>query len=143
VAIAAALTGDGFRLVLRVAGYERHDVHTGDDANWLTAEFELTLGTYGTYQARQRVSLFAPDIAAFATALRSLDRDLTGQAKLEHLEDELAVTITLNAGKGMLAGYVREHVAVKLSYREINTDQTHVREARQQFDGLVAAFPPR
>ena len=128
--------------MLRVQGYEDPAI-PGGDANWLTAEVELTVGTYGTYHARQRVSLYAPDLAAFAGELRALDRDLTGQAELRHLEGELAATIKLEAGKGTLAGYVREHVFVKLSFRDIAIDQTYVREARQQFDALVGAFPVR
>ena len=143
MAIEAALRGDGFRLLLLVQGYERPDIGSGEDANWLTAEVELTVGTYGTYQARQRASLYAPDLASFARDLQVLDRDLTGRAELRHLEDEIAATVTLDAGKGTLEGYVREHIAAKLSFREIRTDQTYVREAREHFDALVAAFPPR
>jgi hypothetical protein len=143
VAVETALRGDGLRLVLRVQGYENPGIRSGEDANWLTAEVELTVGTYGTYRARQRASLYAPDLAACAGELRALDRDLTGQAQLRHLEGELAATITLDAGKGTLTGYVREHVFVKLSFRDIAIDQTYVREAREQFDALVDAFPVR
>jgi hypothetical protein len=143
VAVEAAIRGEGLRLVLRVHGYESPSIKSGEDANWLTAEVELTVGTYGTYRATQRVSLYARDIAAFAGELRALDRDLTGQAELRHLEGEVAATIKLEDGKGTLTGYVREHVFVKLSFRDIAIDQSYVREAREQFDALLNAFPAR
>ncbi len=129
--------------VLRVWEYEDLGVESGEDANWLRAEVDLAVGSYGTYRARQWVRLYAPDLAAFAGELRSLDRDRSGKAELRHLEDELAATVTLDAGKGLLAGYVREHIAAKLSFRDIATDETYVRASRKQFDALVAAFPPR
>jgi hypothetical protein len=143
VAVEAALRGDGLRLLLRVQGYEHPGIQSGEDANWLTAEVELTVGTCGTYRATQRASLYAPDLAAFASELRALDRDLTGQAELRHLEGEVCATIKLDAGKATLTGYVREHIFVKLGFRDIAIDQTYVREAREQFDALVDAFPVR
>jgi hypothetical protein len=143
VAVEAALRGDGLRLVLRVHGYESPGILSGEDANWLNAEVELTVGPYGTYTARQHASLYAPDLMAFLVELRALDRDLTGKAELRHLEGEVAATVTLDNGKGTLTGYVREHVSVKLSFREISIDQTYVREAREQFDALLDAFPMR
>jgi hypothetical protein len=49
MSVDAELRGDGCTLVLRVAGYEARDIRSGEDANWLTAEVELTVGLYGSY----------------------------------------------------------------------------------------------
>jgi hypothetical protein len=143
MSVDAELRGDGCTLGLRVAGYEARDIRSGEDANWLTAEVELTVGLYGSYRARQRCSLYTPDLAAFASQLRVLNTDLTGQAELGHLEDEIRATVTLVSGKGRLWGYVREHVGAKLTFDEIPVDQTHVGQALTQFNALLAAFPVR
>jgi hypothetical protein len=40
-------------------------------------------------------------------------------------------------------GYLRDHVGAKLSFGEIDINKTYVREARDQFGAVVAAFPTR
>lgn len=141
--VEATLSGDGCRLTLRVHAYERPRITTGEDANWLVGDAELTLGTTGSFSARHRLSLYAPDLAAFTAQLRALDHDLAGQAKLDHIEGQVEGTITLSAGKGTFAGHLREHIGATLSFDQIPTDQTRVREALRQFVALTNAFPAR
>src|SRR5947209_19738374 len=51
------VAGDGVRLTLHVAGYERPRLSSGADANWLSAEAELTATGAGSFRARRGVSL--------------------------------------------------------------------------------------
>jgi hypothetical protein len=141
--VEATVRGHGCRLTVRVDSYENAKFTTGSDANWLVGTVELHVGTTASFTARKKVSPFAPELNAFRDQLRTLDRDLTGQATLTNLEGEFEVTITLNNGKGKLAGYVREHIGATLRFDQIETDQTYVREALEQFDALVTAFPVR
>jgi hypothetical protein len=143
MAVAATLRGEGLRLTLHVEGYQFPEMTTGSDANWLVGGVELEIGRTGRFTARKQLMPFAPDLKAFRDQLHTLDRALTGQAILAHLEDEFEATITLEDGKGTLAGYVREHIGPALRFDQIEIDQTYVREALEQFDRLVTAFPVR
>ncbi len=116
---------------------------TGSDANWLAGAVDVEVGLTGKFLARKQLAPFAPDLKAFRDELRDLDRNLNGRATLSHLEDEFGLTITLENGKGVLAGRVREHIGASLTFDQIETDQTYVREALEQFDALVTAFPVR
>jgi hypothetical protein len=139
----AGVRGHGFRLVLHVERYERPQDTTGSDANWLVGAVELDVGTTGAFTAKHRVSLFTSDLDRFRNELRALDRDLSGEATLHHIESQVKVTIKLTDGRGSLSGYVREHIGATLGFDQITTDQTYVREALEQFDELVTAFPVR
>ena len=139
----AVVRGHGFRLALHVERYERPQDTTGSDANWLVAAVELDLGNTGAFTAKHGVSLFTPDLERFRDALRALDRDLSGEATLHHIESQLELTIKLNKGSGSLRGFVREHIGATLSFDQIATDPTYVREALEQFDELMTVFPVR
>ena len=137
-----SIAGDGFRLVLRVAGYERPSLDSGDDANWLAGEAELTADVGGSFRARRGVSLRTEELAAFLRALRRLVKDLDGEATLSHMEDELGCTISLHRGTGELNAFVREHVpGVELRVEGVRTDQSYLQETAMQLDGLVSDFP--
>jgi hypothetical protein len=143
VGVDVGLRGEGCLFLLRIQGYQYPEIESGSDANWLTSEIELTAGNYGDYRATQRCSLWAPDLAAFASELGVLYHDLSGQAELRHLEDEIGATVTLRSGKGTLAVHVQEHFGAKLSFADAAIDQTYVREMQEQLDLLLAAFPVR
>ena len=105
-----SVTGDAFRLLLRVMGYERRSLESGADANWLAGEAELTADSGGSFRARRSVSLRTEELVAFRRALRRLVEDLDGGATLNHREDEVGCTIRLRRGPGELDAFVREHV---------------------------------
>jgi hypothetical protein len=137
-----SIAGDGFRLLLRVAGYERPSLKSGDDANWLAGEAELTADVRGSFRARRGVSLRTEELVAFRRALRRLVKDLDGEATLSHLEDELGCTIRLHRGTGELNAFVREHVpGVELRVEGVRTDQSYLQETAMQLDALVSDFP--
>ncbi len=143
MAVNATLRAEGLRLTLHVEGYQFPEMTTGSDANWLVGAVELEICRAGRFTAQKHLMPFAPDLQAFRDQLDALDRDLTGQAILAHLEGEFEATITLKDGKGTLTGYVREHIGPALRFDQIKVNQTYVREALQQFDTLVSGFPVR
>jgi hypothetical protein len=133
----------GFHLTLHVERYERAEDTTGSDANWLVGTVELKVGTTGAFTAKHQVSLFTPDLERFRDELRVLDRDLSGKATLHHVEGQLELVIELANGSSALRGFVREQVGATVSFDQIATDQTYVREALEQFNALMTAFPVR
>jgi hypothetical protein len=109
MAIEATIAGEGFRLLLRVHGYERSSLTSGSDANWLTAEAELTAST--SYRARETVSLRTDELAAFRDQLARLVDTLEGEATLHHLEDQVGCTVSLRAGSGEVTAFVRQKLS--------------------------------
>lgn len=138
----AAIAGDGFRLVLRVTGYERASViESGSDANWLTGEAELTASSTGSFTGRHSVSLRTEELADFRDQLAQLVEQLNGSATLRHLEDQVGCTITLRRGSGEFEGFVREHVGAEIRVSGVPTDQSYLQDSLRAFDALVRAFP--
>ena len=137
-----SVAGDGFRLLLRVAGYERPSLESGADANWLAGEAELTADVGGSFRARRGVSLRTEELAAFRRAVRRLVEDLDGEATLNHMEAEVGCTIRLHRGTGELDAFIREHVpGVELRVEAVATDQSYLEETLRQLDALVSEFP--
>ena len=120
--------------------YEFPELRTGEDANWVEAEVELAVSSFS---ARQSISLRTEELMAFRDELRKLDTDLTGEAVLAHLEEELGLTVRLKKGKGILSGFVLRHVGPELRFDHIEIDQSFVREALAEMDGVVHQFPVR
>jgi hypothetical protein len=137
----AAIAGEGFRLVLRVLGYERPAFDTGSDANWVTGEAELTASSTGSFSGRHGVSLRTEELADFRDQLAKVVQNLDGSATLRHLEDQFGCTITLRRGSGEFEGFVREHVGAELRVSGLRTDQSYLQESLRAFDALVREFP--
>jgi hypothetical protein len=143
MSVEVSVRGHGCTFSLQADRYESPEITTGEDANWLSGRVDLTVDRSGSFSARRDVSPYLPDLTAFRDQLRLLDEELSGEATLTHLEGEFGLTIALERGRGTLSGFVKEHVGATLSFSEIEIDQTFVREALQQLDALVTAFPPR
>jgi hypothetical protein len=138
-----AIRRDSLSLGLFVERYQFPEITTGSDANWLIATAELAVANTGAFNAKHQLSLFTTDLGAFRDQLRTLDRELSGEAILDHIEDQVRVAIRLANGRGAVTGFLREHVGATLSFDHIATDQTYVRESLQQLDALMDAFPVR
>jgi hypothetical protein len=137
-----AVAGDGVRLLLRVAGYERPSLESGADANWLMADAEISAEAVGSFRARRGVALRTEELVAFRDALRPLVDEPEGEATLTHMEDEVGCTIRLHRGTGELDAFVREHVpGFELRVERARTDQSYLQETVGQLEALVAAFP--
>jgi hypothetical protein len=96
-----------------------------------------------SFSARQSISLRTEELEAFRDELRKLDADLSGEAVLVHLEEELGLTVRLKRGRGILSGFVLQHVGPELRFDHIEIDQSFVREALAEIDAVVRDFPVR
>jgi hypothetical protein len=136
------VAGDGFRLLLQVAGYERPSLESGADANWLVGTVEMTADAGGSFRATRGVALRTEELAAFRDALLRLVQELDGEAVLNHMEDEVGCTIRLSRGTGEVEAFVREHVpGTELRVAHVRTDQSYLQQTARQLESLVAAFP--
>jgi hypothetical protein len=143
VAARFAVRGDGLDMTIDVEGYQFPQIESGSDANWLAGTVDLRVGTTGVFTANQKLWLFAPDLQKFRDELRILDRELSGQARLKHLEGQLDVTVELANGSGTLNGVVNERIGAELSFAQIQTDQTYVRQTLHGLEALLSTFPVR
>jgi hypothetical protein len=143
VAVEVSLCGEGCRLVLRVERYAYPDVTSGTDANWLAAEVELTAGRTGAFRATHRVALRTDELAQLRHQLRLVDRDASGEAYFEHLEEQVGVTVRMSAGKGTMSLVVRELLGPELRFADVAIDPSLIRQALGELDAVVAAFPAR
>jgi hypothetical protein len=134
----ASVAGDGFRLLLRVLGYERPALESGADANWLTGEAELTASE--SFSGTQAVALRTDELAVFRDELERLVAQLDGEATLSHMEGQVGCTIRLSAGAGEFSGFVRQNVGAELRVKG-RTDQSYLQGALRDFDALTRAFP--
>jgi hypothetical protein len=138
----ASLLGEGFRFSLRAEGFVSGPGAAEPEANSLASEVELDVSKGGSFRARRRAVLRTDELQHFRDQLKSLDRDLGGEAMLTGRDSEFQVRLSLTAGKGTLSGIVREW-GTDIRFDEIHTDQTFIRDALKEFDALVAAFPVR
>jgi hypothetical protein len=143
MALEVSLRAERCRLVLRIDRYAYPAVTSGSDANWLAGQVELIAGETGSYRARHRVAVRTGELAHFRDELRRLDRDSTGEAHFEHLEEQVGITLRLSAGKGTLSVVVREHVGPELRFHEAGIDEGAIRDALAGLEAVVAAFPAR
>jgi hypothetical protein len=141
--VEATIAGEGCALVLRVSGYERPQLESGADANWLQAEVELTASSSGRFSGLQAVSLRTDELTRFRDELASLVETLEGEAVLEQMEAQVGCTIRLAKGVGELEAFVREQVGAELRVTGIRTDQSYLQRALQEVTAIVSAFPIR
>jgi uncharacterized protein YlxW (UPF0749 family) len=78
-----------------------------------------------------------PD-ARFRDKLRALLETVSGEATLQHLEEEFGAKVTLKAGVGELEVFVAE-----LRVADVRTDQSHLARTLRELDDAVAAFGVR
>lgn len=141
--VQATLDATGLELVLSVEGYEFPQFDSGWDANWLVCDIELDVGLLGHFQARHRPSILTVEFERFRDQLRVLNEKLAGTAALEHTEAQVGLTVRLNAGKGTVEGFLADSTAGRLSFENIEIDQSCVRQWLAQLDEIVEAFPVR
>jgi hypothetical protein len=136
--------GDGFHLELRVDGYERERSGERYDDNWLSGGVSLTLAQppAATFTAKCDVAWQTTDLLRFQEALRTLLDDLSGVATLSTLEDQVELTIRLEAGKGTVQGRVEAHSIAALQF-ESTTDQSFLAQTLAELRQVTAAYPVR
>jgi hypothetical protein len=141
--IEASICGERCRLVLRIDRYAYPAVTTGSDANWLAGEVELTAGETGSFRATHRVALRTDELAEFRDQLRRLERESSGEAYFEHLEEQVGITVRLSAGKSSLSVVVRERVGLELRFQDAVIGESAIRDALAGLDAVLAAYPVR
>ena len=141
--VLATLDAAGLELVLRVEGYEFPQFDSGWDANWPVCDIELEVGLLGMFHAHHRPAILTVEFERFRDQLRVLDEKLAGTAALEDTEEQVGLTVRMNAGKGALESFLADSTAGRLSFEKIEIDQSCVRRWLEQFDEIVEAFPVR
>ncbi len=141
--VQATLDAPGLELRLLVEGYEFPQFASGWDANWLVCDIELDVGLLGSFQAHHRPSILTVEFARFRDQLRVLDEKFAGTATLEHAEEQVGLTVVLDAGKGTVEGFLADSTSGRLSFENIEIDQSCVRRWLGQLDEIVEAFPVR
>jgi hypothetical protein len=137
------IAGEGCRLTLRLTRWESSELTSGQDANWVVGDVELVAGTTGRFSARHPVSIRTDEVARFRDELASLLETLTGEATLEHLEDQFGAKVTLKAGAGELEAFVAENVGAQFRVKDVRTDQSYMAETLRELNAAVAAFGVR
>jgi hypothetical protein len=137
------IAGDSCRLTLRLTRWASPELTSGPDANWVVGEVELTTGSTGRFTARHPVSLRTDELARFRDELGALMETLTGEAALEHLENQFGAKVTLKAGVGELEAFVAENVGAELRVKGVRTDQSYLAQTLRELSGAVAAFSVR
>jgi len=138
-----SLCGDRCRLVLRIDRYAYPAATSGSDANWLAGEVELSAGGTGAFRAKHRIALRTDELAGLRDQLRLLEREASGEAYFEHLEEQVGITVRLSAGKRTLSVVVREHDGPELRFPDAAVGEAAIREALAELEQVVAAYPVR
>lgn len=138
-----SIAGNGCRLTLRLMRWERPNLTSGPDANWLVGEVELMAGSTGRFRARHPVSVRSDEVARFRAELSSVLDTLTGEATLENLEEQFGAKVVLNAGVGDLEVFVAEHLGAELRVKDVRTDHAYLGETMRQLNAAAAAFSVR
>lgn len=147
--VETTLQAAGVRLVLGVEGYQFPQFDTGSDANWLVCEVQLDIQDqlnvedHATFHAHLRPTLVTVELESFASQLRALVDGAGGPATLEHIEEQIGLTITLQAGTGTVEGFLTQQTAGRLSFRPAEIDRSSLRETLAQLEAIVDAFPVR
>lgn len=147
--VEATLRAGGVRLVLGVKGYQFPQFNTGSDANWLVCDVQLDIQDqlnvedHATFHAHLRLTLVTVELESFASQLRALVDDAAGPAILEHIEERIGLTITLQAGQGTVEGFLTEQTSGRLSFQDAKLDRSSLRETLAQLEAIVTAFPVR
>jgi hypothetical protein len=134
----ATVSGEGFRLILRIWGYERPHLDSGADANWLMGEAELTADFGGSYRAKQSLTPRTEEIEAFRGQLVRILEALDGEATLDHMEEQVGCSVTLRRGKGEFSG---QDVGPELRVNGLPTDQSYLKQSLSGFEKLAKTFP--
>ncbi len=147
--VEATLQAAGVQLVLGVEGYQFPQEVTGWDANWLVCDVELDVADqldvqdHATFHAHHRPTILTFELERLTSQLRALIDGAAGPATLEHEEEQIGLTITLQAGNGTVEGFLTEQTAGRLSFKAAEIDRSPLRETLAQLEAIVDGFPAR
>lgn len=139
----AGITAPGARLQIRIERYEYPLIQQGPDANWLLGHVRLTAGTSSLFRANVPVTIMANELVRLRNELADLLEGRTDHAVLHHIEVNVGATIRTWGDLLLFSCFVRDDFSPEIRLREIQITYHQLREAFDQFDGLVQAFPVR
>jgi hypothetical protein len=137
--------GHGGHIKIDVRGYERPETSDEDDANWLVARCNVTVGEFSCIL---KLSLVTRDFAEFLAQLEKAVDSLNGAATFTTLEEGLHLEIKFNhAGHADLFGRARSQTSLVpdqsvLSF-SFETDQSFLARTVRELKGIVKQFPIR
>jgi hypothetical protein len=135
-----AIRGEGLNLVLVLERFERPN----DPDEWIRARVsvELSRTQEATFAAQVGLALTLPDLQRFREALRTLLEDLTGDANLMTVEDQVEIQIALECGSGTIGGRIEDHAFGVLEFSGVPTDQSYLKSSALALDSALATFKP-
>jgi len=139
----ATLVGTGFRLQVVADRYEFDDFDNWHDGNWVICRVDAELVSGDHFSGRVGITMLTREPANFATDLRRLVDDASGTADLIHLEGQVGLTVSLDAGKGSIKGFVAKPPVVELEFAENETDLSFLVPAAREFEAVAREFPVR
>lgn len=139
----AGITAPGARLQIRIERYEYPRIQQGPDANWLLGDVRLTAGTSSLFRASVPVTIMAEELVRIRNSLLDLLEGRSDRAAVCHIEGNFRATIQDWDGMLFFSCRIRDDFAPEISLPEIQISRTQLREAFDEFDGLLQTFPVR
>jgi hypothetical protein len=110
------------------------------DGNWIDSEVRINVGGF---RASYRAALRSEDFYSFGNEIKTLSKSLTGTARFETLEQQLAVSLS-GDGRGHISvnGEALDQAGVgnKLHF-QFEIDQTYLPRISQSVESLLTTFP--
>ncbi len=137
--------GHGGHIKIDVQGYQWPESSDEDDANWLVAGCNVTVGEFS---CTLRLSLVTRDFAEFLAQLEKAVDSLDSTAVFTTLEDGLHIEIKFNhVGHANLFGRVRSQTSLVpdqsvLSF-SFETDQSFLAQTVRELREIAVKFPIR
>lgn len=139
----AGITAPGARLQIRIERYEYPRIQQGPDANWLMGHVRLTAGTSSLFRANVPLTIMADELVRLRNGLQDMLEGRADHAVLHHIEVNVGATIRTWDDLLLFSCFVRDDFAPEIRLREVQITHDQLREAFDEFDGLVQAFPVR
>ena len=131
------------RLELVVHGYSCDEYDNEYDANWLHAVVSISSGAF---KGSVTLNVMATELAVFTKQTSALFENLSGEAELTTLEDQLKIKLCGDGiGHICVSGYVRDQVGIgfnTLQY-ELAIDQTQLKSSIEELIKLLDEYPER
>ncbi len=99
-------SGENGRLLVSVRGYANSSADYGLD--WVSAFAELDVAYHGRFHGERELTLGLHELDRFEHDLAKLLDSLSGRAALEHPEQDLGLTITLDHGTGTIHALIQD-----------------------------------
>jgi hypothetical protein len=134
---AATLRGDGFEAVIGATAY------TESDGDMVDGAVRVAVTGTARFEAAVSTTWLALDLEAFKRELEALHSTLSGKAVLFELENRVELKVELQGGRGTISGFAQDHVAGRLEFDSIVTDQSYLFDVIEGLRHIVEVFPSR